>query len=92
MSSARHHNDSLLILMLPWDREYSQWELRPCTPQGVDRRNLSKKAALASFRQGDAKAGKQLMDSDRFSTRIEASIQRAAPKPDAQGPSCPGPA
>lgn len=91
LSSARH-NDSLLVPMLPWDREYSQRELRPCTPQGADRRNLSKKAALASFRQGDAEAGKQQVDSDRFSTQIEASVKRAALKVEAQGPSCPGPA
>lgn len=74
VSSARHHNDSPLIPALPRHRECSLWELRPCTSQGADRRNLSKKAALASFRQGDAKAGKQLMDPDRFSTQIEAWI------------------
>lgn len=91
LSSARH-NDSLLVPMLPWHREYSPRELRPCTPHGADRRNLSKKAALASFRQGDTEAGKQLVDSDRFSTQIEASVKRAAPRVEAQGPSCPGPA
>lgn len=92
VSPARHHNDSPLIPTLPRDREYSQWELRPCTPQSADRRNLSKKAALASFRQGDAKAGKQMMDSARFSTQIEASVKRAAPQAEAQGLSCPRPA
>lgn len=80
VSPARHHNDSLLIPMLPQDRQHSQWELRPCTPQSTDRRNLSKKAALASFTQGCAKAGKQLMDSDRLSTQTEASMTEQLPR------------
>lgn len=57
VSPARHHNDSSLIPVLPQDREHSHWELRPCTLQSTDRRNLSKKAALASLTQGCAKAG-----------------------------------
>lgn len=80
VSPARHHSDSLLIPMLPQDRQHSQWELRPCTPQSTDGRNLSKKAALASFTRGCAKAGKQLMDSERLSTQTEASVTEQLPR------------